>query len=245
MWLADPYRATRDVDLLASGPQDDEAIRAMIEAICAVRCDEDGLEFDLGTLKIDSIREEEEYSGKRAVLLAHIGTAKIRVQVDFGFGDAMTTGPEDVEYPTILQNLPAPHVRAYPRVVSIAEKVEAMVKLETRNSRMKDFHDVWAISGTFEFDGQELSDAIVACFERRKTQWSEQTPAVLTAAFYQHIDLQARWNAYLRGSGMRSPPPLQFEEIGERVQQFLMPMRNGILSEAVVRGHWPAGGPWQ
>ena len=245
MWLDDPYRATRDVDLLASGPQDDDAIHATIETICAVQCPEDGLRFDLTQLKIGPIRAEEEYSGKRVAFSAWLGKAQIRVQVDFGFGDAMATGPDDVEYPTILEELPAPKIRAYPRVVSVAEKFEAMVKLEVRNSRMKDFHDVWALSGTFSFDGRELSDAVVACFERRQTELSEVMPAVLTAAFYQQTDLQARWSAYLRGSAMRSSPPPQFGEIGERIRRFLLPIRDGIVDEVRVVAQWFPGGPWR
>ena len=245
VWLPDPYRATRDVDLLATGPDDDATIRATLETICAVPCPDDGLWFDLTKLDIAMIRPDEEYSGKRARFSAWLGSAKIQVQVDFGFGDAMTTGPEEVEYPTILADLPVPHIRAYPRVASVAEKFEAMVKLETRNSRMKDFHDVWALSGTFPFDGQELRDAVAACFDRRGTTWAGEVPSVLTPAFYQGSDLQERWNAYLRRGAMRTPPPSGFEEIGERVRQFLLPVRDAILDESRLEVQWVPGGPWQ
>ena len=42
-----------------------------------------------------------------------------------------------------------------------------MVQLEIRNSRMKDFYDIWALSETFAFDGFELQHAVERCFERR------------------------------------------------------------------------------
>lgn len=245
VWLPDPFRATRDVDLLASGSMDDAAILETIETICAEPCPEDGLRFDLTKLTLTVIRPEEEYSGKRAVFSAWLGTAKIRVQVDFGFGDAMTTGPEEVAYPTILGGLPVPHIRAYPRVASVAEKFEAMVKLETRNSRMKDFHDVWALSGIFAFEGPALSAAIAACFERRRTEWTNEMPGVLTPGFYQHADLQARWSAYLRSSAMRTRPPARFEEIGERVRHFLLPVRDAIVRGSRLESQWKPGGPWQ
>lgn len=35
VWLPDPYRVTRDVDLLTIGPTDDTAIRSLVEEICA------------------------------------------------------------------------------------------------------------------------------------------------------------------------------------------------------------------
>jgi hypothetical protein len=97
-WLPDPYRTTRDVDVLASGPTDDGAIRALIEEICAVACPEDGLRFDLSELVVEPIRAEEEYAGKRARFRAWLGNARIRVQLDLGFGDALAAQPEEIEY---------------------------------------------------------------------------------------------------------------------------------------------------
>jgi hypothetical protein len=142
LWWEDPYRATRDVDLLAFGPDDEAAVRSIVETVTAVPCPEDGLVFDTGRLRISPIREAGPYSGHRAVLLARLGTARIRVQVDFGVGDAVVPPPEDRLYPTLLDHLPAPSIRAYPLIVSIAEKFEAMVTLGRTNSRMKDFHDI-------------------------------------------------------------------------------------------------------
>ena len=164
VWLPDPYRATRDVDVLASGPQDDDTIRSLIAEICSVACPEDGLRFDLSALVVEAIRAEEKYSGKRARFDAYLGSARIRVQLDLGFGDALAAHPEEIEYPTILETLPAPRLRAYPRETTVAEKFEAMVKLDTRNSRMKDFHDIWALAGAFAFDGSVLRTALAACF---------------------------------------------------------------------------------
>src|SRR5438093_13566938 len=126
VWMPDPYRATRDVDVLSFGSPDDTAIRALVEEICSVPCSEDGLRFDPSGLVVEEIRGPEEYPGKRARFLALLGTARIHVQVDFGFGDALVAGPEEIEYPTMLNSLPAPRLRAYPREASVAEKFEAM-----------------------------------------------------------------------------------------------------------------------
>ena len=75
-------------------------------------------------------------------------------------------------------------MRTYPRVVTIAEKFEAMVNLGRRNSRMKDFHDIWALPKSFPFDGAELCAAIARCFERRGMAWTDEIPDALTPAFY-------------------------------------------------------------
>ncbi len=244
VWLPDPYRATRDVDLLASGPADDAAVRALIEEICAVSCPEDALRFDLSGITVEAIRAEEEYSGKRARFLAYLGSARIQIQVDIGFGDALGAEPEEIEYPTMLERLPAPRLRAYPRAASVAEKFEAMIKLDTRNSRMKDFHDVWALSTVFGFDGPTLRRAIAACFEHRRTPWAAEVPRALTPAFYQMPDLETRWRHYLSAGAVLVPPPAPFGAIGERIIGFLGPVRSSIVEGVSFDGAWPPGGPW-
>ena len=85
---------------------------------------------------------------------------------------------------------------------------------------MKDFHDVWALSGSFQFDGEDLGNAIASCFERRGTAWTTEVPDALTSSFYVDSDLQSRWRSYLRAGAFRTPPPASFEEIGEGVRKF-------------------------
>jgi len=244
VWLPDPYRATRDVDILASGAVGDEAIRSLVAEICDVTCPEDGLRFDLSELGIETIRPEEEYSGKRARFRAFLGRARIAVQLDIGVGDAVVVEPEEVTYPTMLSTLPPPRLRAYRRELTVAEKFEAMVKLDTLNSRMKDFHDVWALAGAFAFDGETLQRAVAACFERRGTPWSDEAPRALTTAFYQAPELEARWRNYLAAGAVLTPPPAQFAAIGERIIEFLGPLRERILSGDGPARAWRAGGPW-
>jgi hypothetical protein len=245
VWLAEPYRATRDVDLLASGAADEDVIRALLTEVCAVPCPEDGLRFDLSELTIEPIRAEEEYSGKRARFRAFLGKTRIALQLDIGVGDAVVPPPEDVTYPTLLRDLPAPWVRAYPREVTVAEKFEAMVKLDTRNSRMKDFHDVWALAGAFFFEGARLRSAVAACFERRGTVWPTGAPGVLTSAFYESDELAERWQRYVIGGDVLVAPPRQFPDVGERVMQFLGPVRASIVGEQPFESQWQPGGPWR
>mgnify|MGYP003730678881 CR=1 FL=1 len=245
VWMPDPYRATRDVDVLASGPTDDDAIRSLIAEICSVPCPEDGLRFDLSDLAVEAIRAEEEYSGKRARFRAFLGQARIAVQLDLGVGDAIAIAPEEISYPTMLPSLPPPRLRAYPREQTVAEKFEAMVKLDTQNSRMKDFHDVWALAGAFQFDGAALQRAVAACFDRRRTAWTEETPRVLTTAFYHLPELATRWRNYLAAGAVLIPPPARFSDIGERIIAFLGPVRNSIVATAPSVQTWPPGGPWK
>jgi len=243
VWLSDPYRATRDVDVLAFGAADDEAIRSLLAEVCAVPCPEDGLRFDLSDLAVETIRSEEAYAGKRARFRAFLGNARIAVQLDIGVGDVVIY-TEDITYPTMLPALPAPRLRAYPREATVAEKFEAMVKLEARNSRMKDFHDIWALAGAFAFDGPSLQQAVAACFERRGTPWLGETPRALTTAFYQMPELETRWRNYLAAGAVLATPPSRFEDIGERIINFLGPVRNSIVSGEAFDAGWAPAGPW-
>ena len=245
LWMSDPYRATRDVDLLARGGGDESAVRASMETICRVPCPEDALVFDLERLSVAPIRQGQEYAGQRAVLFVYLGKARIRLQVDFGLGDALSKPAEEAQLPTLLDGVPAPVVRAYARVTTVAEKLEAMVRLGRGNSRMKDFHDLWALSEMFTFDGTELRDAMVACFERRGTRWTQTVPDALTPDFYADPDVQARWQGYLRRGQFRTLPPVNPDQVGERLRAFLGPVRDSILAGERFEIRWPAGGPWR
>lgn len=245
VWFADPYRATRDVDILASGRADDRTIRSLVAEICAAPCPEDGLRFDLSELTIETIRPEEEYFGKRARFRAFLGNARIRVQLDIGVSDACVMEPEKVEYPTLLPALPAPRLLAYPRELTIAEKFETMVKLDTRNSRMKDFHDVWALASTFGFTGVSLQRAVAACFDRRGTRLIGETPRVITPGFYQGEEMATRWRRYLAAGAVLVPPPAQFGVIGERIVAFLGPVRQSVVEKLEFDRRWDPLGQWR
>ena len=244
VWLTDPYRATRDIDLLAFGDADENAVRDLMMNICEVSCQDDGLQYDLSTLTVEPIRAEEAYSGKRARLLAFLGKARIPIQVDVGFGDVVDSVQEEIEYPVLLGNLPAPQIRGYPREATVAEKFEAMVNLGTKNSRMKDFHDIWAISNSFNFEGAALRKSIELCFLRRRIAWTTETPSAVTTIFYESQEIRKRWRHYLAGGSVLVPPPADFKVIGKQILRFLGPVRDSILKEEAFGKHWPAGGPW-
>jgi len=142
---ADPFRPTRDVDLLGFGDPDPQAMLAVFRDVCAVTLD-DGVVFDAAALEIDRIREELEYGGLRIKTNAEVGGARVRVVIDVGFGDAVEPAPAEMDLPVLL-DLPAPRLRVYPLETVIAEKFQAMVALGLANSRMKDFHDVWGCRG--------------------------------------------------------------------------------------------------
>jgi predicted nucleotidyltransferase component of viral defense system len=180
-WFDTPFRPTRDLDFLAFGDADPDAMLGVFREICAVETD-DGVVFDIAGLSIDRIREELEYGGLRIKTIANIGGARVRIVIDIGFGDAVEPAIAEQEMPVLL-DLPSPRLRTYPRETVIAEKFHAMVRLGRVNSRMKDFDDIWLLSRAYDFDGDKLARAIQATFARRKTPLPTELPDALTHAF--------------------------------------------------------------
>ncbi len=168
LWTGEPHRATWDLDLLGRGTIEVARLAKVFREVCEVAVDDDGLSFDGKGVRGERIREDLEYEGVRIHLGARLGVARIAIQVDIGFGDAVTPRPQKVTYPALL-DFPAAELKAYPREPVVAEKFQAMVVLGMGNSRMKDFYDVWALARGFNFDGETLCTSIRATFDRRRT----------------------------------------------------------------------------
>ena len=162
--VGEQYRPTRDLDLLGMGEASEAAIASAIREIIATKVYDDGLVFDLDTLEVHPIREDDRYGGIRSVLQARLTEARIHVQIDVGFGDAITPAATGLQFPTLLGDMPSPSVLAYPIETIVAEKVEAIVDLGLSNSRMKDFTDVAIAARRVAFNGDTLVAAVQATF---------------------------------------------------------------------------------
>jgi hypothetical protein len=243
LWGGPAYRPTRDLDFAGYGDSDPNAALAAFREICRVPVPDDGLVFDVSTLVAEPIREEVEYGGLRVKFQATLGTARIPMQVDVGFGNAIQPSPLDVTYPPLL-DAAAPRIRAYPLEAVVAEKLHAMVTLGERNSRYKDFYDLYAISGQFPFDGARLAGAVSATFARRRTPIEEGVPAALTPRFYAEPIRAEQWRAYLRRSGLPGAPT-GFDVLGERLRAFAGLVWEALASGASFDRGWPPGGPWR
>jgi hypothetical protein len=202
VWTGKPHRATRDLDLLGFGDPGEDHMREVFVEVLGFDAPDDGVRFDVATLVVGPIREDQEYGGVRAEFLARVKNAQVRMQVDVGFGDAITPEPTVVEFPPLL-DFPAPRMRAYSRETVVAEKLEAMVKLGMANTRLKDFYDVAVLARDFAFDGDQLARAIRATFERRKTPLPMATPVALTAAFAEDPVKLTQWSGFVRKANVR------------------------------------------
>jgi hypothetical protein len=240
LWSHHRHRATWDLDLLGRGASDVGHVVAAVREICSAP-GEDGIVFDLDSITGDMIRAAEEYAGVRVRLQAGLAEARIPMQVDVGFGDAVTPAAVPATYPTLLDH-PPPRILAYPREAVVAEKLEAMISLGVTNSRMKDFYDVHVLSSSFAFDGPALAGAIRATFARRGTPFPNGEPLVLTREFLGAPERQAQWRAFLRRGRLAAPPDAG--ELADGLRRFLGPVLDGAARAAAFDASWPPGGPW-
>ena len=243
VWTGQPHRATRDLDLSGSGEPVIHRFEAIFRELCATPVADDGLEFVAETIRALPIRDDQEYEGLRVHLTARLGQARLPLQVDIGFGDAIIPAPVDVVLPVLLDG-PAPQLRAYPRETVVAEKFQAMVMLGIANSRMKDFYDIWTLAQRFTFDGAILCRACAATFARRRTPLPTDTPLALTPAFSNDAGKQTQWRAFVR-RGRLADGEVDFTEVVTLVSNFLMPPMHALAAGQSFTQHWPVGGPWQ
>ena len=240
LWFDVPHRPTRDADLLGFGPSDLDSLVAIFRDICAMPV-EDGIEFDPDTVSAGAIRKEANYAGVRVTFTGTLAGARCPVQVDIGFGDVVTPDPEEVIYPLLLDDLPAPHLRVYPRYTVVSEKFEAMVKLGMVNSRLKDYFDLWVLARYSEFEGDVLQEAIRATFQRRQTPLPLSVPLGLSRGFFEDTGKQTQWKAFLKKNRLEEFP---LSDVVDEISLFLMPVTDTLSTGQAFQGHWPPGGAW-
>ena len=242
-WLADPFRTTRDLDLLSFADRETAPHLEIFRNICAHPVPDDGLHFDIENILAEPIRDDRTHGALRVRTSAQLAAAIIPVQIDVGFGDAVTPGPLELEYPVLLDH-PAPTLNAYPRETVAAEKFEAIVALDLANSRMKDFYDLLAMSRLFAFEGMTLAAAMRATFERRATAIPRERPPPLTHAFSEDPRKLGQWRSFLaRDPLLIDEPDLRtvIREIGD----FVMPAARAALDDRRMPGRWTSAGGWR
>lgn len=241
-WLGQGARPTRDIDLLGLGTFTLDALADVARAVCVQVCPPDGMTFQPESVKVAGIRTAGRYRGARLSLCGSLGRARVNVQVDVGIGDATTPPPALLDYPSLL-GLPRPRLRAYRPESVVAEKVHAMTVLASTNTRLKDIHDVAALSRQLDFDGATLVSAIQATFATRGTAVPEGLPAALTAEFAKVPARQAQWRAFLKRSRLEGGSTT-LERTATEAALFLEPVLSAARLGSPFPSSWKAPGPW-
>ena len=243
-WADEAHRPTRDLDFTGIGDESPENLGKIISDICWVEnAQDDGLRFDAGMVQMEAIREDQVYQGLRAKFITHLGNLPISVQIDVGFGDIVTPAPEEIDYPTLLDQ-PAPRIKAYPKESVVAEKLQAMVAIDMPTSRMKDFYDIWTMARIFLFEGAVLAQAIRATFQRRETALPKDVPVALSDEFAQDAGKANQWRAFLWRNELEEGGTSLPQVISD-LRDFLLPPLHAAAEERKFDLTWLSGRPWK
>lgn len=237
------YRPTRDVDFTGYGSSNPEDVIAAFREICNTPDDVDQLVFDAESISAEPIRDGSEYDGLRIKIRARLGESDIPIQVDVGFGNAIVPDPDEHVLRTLLGD-PAPRVLAYPPEAVVAEKTHAMVVLGQRNSRLKDFYDLYAMARAFDFERTTLARSVKATFDRRRTPVQAELPEALAAPFYADRTRASQWRAYVTRNGL-TDAPADFDQVGQQIVAFLGSVWGDLRNGNATSGSWQKGGPWR
>jgi predicted nucleotidyltransferase component of viral defense system len=231
LWTGETHRPTKDLDLLGWGSSAITDVEQVFRDICEIT-EDDGIVFDSQSVEGTTIKENDEYNGVDIRFRAELAGAQITLQVDIGFGDAVFPEPELATFPVLLP-MSAPIIRAYPREASIAEKLHAMVQLDIRNSRMKDFYDIWFMANTWTFDLESLRNAIALSFQRRGSAMPNGVPFALTDEFLTDSQKMQLWKAFA-GRLNAGDKALTLAEVGAVLRAFLVPCLSSETDTAQV-----------
>lgn len=220
VWHGSMHRPTSDIDLLGFVDADETKLADVIRSVCTQEVDEDGVRFDPDSVRVEKIREETAYGGLRCLIDGTLGSAKLRVQLDVGFGDDVTPEPEVVEVPRLLDDEVRRELKAYTPETVVAEKFEAIVKLGLANSRMKDYLDLDLLLSSGEIDRQSLAEALQRTFKRRKTPLPETLPVGLTEEFWRDDVARRRWHAYVNRNRLNVS---SLEDVCKRIGREILP----------------------
>ncbi|PIE36904.1 MAG: hypothetical protein CSA54_02745 [Gammaproteobacteria bacterium] len=240
VWESPEFRPTMDIDMLGKTSNDEANIVSQIIEILGVAVDPDGLNFDIGSIQSERITEDADYRGVRVRFRGTLDSARIKMQIDIGFGDVVHPNPEERELP-VMFDFSAPRLLCYSRESAIAEKFEAMVKLGILNSRMKDFFDIWLLSRQFNFNGNQLLQAIQLTFKQRGTDLPSNIIA-FQAAFIK--EKQVQWTAFRKRLGQEYLPK-ELAEVIEQLSAFLTTVVEAAQNGDEFDMCWVAPFGWQ
>ncbi len=242
-WDEIPHRVTRDIDLLGAQSTSVDGLQRIMSEIAAQLVEPDGVTFDVAGISSEAIRTAHAYGGVRVLIHAKLGKARVRLQVDVGFGDAVVPDPVALEFPSLL-GLPRASMHGYCAETVIAEKALAMVELGLLNSRLKDYYDILHLCRKRSFEGPVLVAAMEATARKRGVRIPTVVIPGLTAEYAHDPARIMQWQGFC--SRLKSElRPGALHAVVEELAEFLRPIFRAAASGAGLPMQWPPKGPWQ
>ncbi|MDO4784769.1 MAG: nucleotidyl transferase AbiEii/AbiGii toxin family protein [Propionibacteriaceae bacterium] len=210
-------RATRDADVNAIGADvTPEHLQRVVTDISNVPAD-DGVEFDLPSLRVQEIREHAEYPGFRVRVRAAIGLWRGVSAWDVSTGDPIVPEPRMV---TIGRILGEPlTLLGYAAETTIAEKAVTILERGITSTRWRDYVDIVQLCSQ-GFDPAELRRSAEAVARYRGVPLEPVGPHL---EGYGAVG-QAKWAAWRRKERLESVSEASLDEQVSRVASFIDPI---------------------
>lgn len=192
-------RETVDLDFLLTRMKTEKGtIEKLCKEIAEISLD-DGFTFSFSGIDLLS-QPHMGYSGYRITLNVLFGKMKDKIHVDIGIGDAVDPQHRKIK---LIQYRGKPFFEdtvsllVYPIEAIFAEKLETILSKGSKNSRMKDYHDLLLlIRSKGPIESKKLREVLFKTFKNRGT--------LLSAIQFDVVglkSLQKLWIAHLHGLG--------------------------------------------
>ncbi|MCF6192812.1 MAG: nucleotidyl transferase AbiEii/AbiGii toxin family protein [Kangiellaceae bacterium] len=233
-WSGSLHRPTKDADMLGVGDFNKQQIKSMFEEIMKIEVD-DGLHFLPESIDVSDITKDGFYQGFRTIGIFLLDRARIKVQVDIGFGDAVSPSSTIETIPCMLGEGDAV-LRAYPIYTAISEKWHAINKLGMKNSRLKDYYDLYVIANLQNLEYKLMFEAVKNTFDRRETKISSVLPIGISPEFFNDDDKIKAWAAFLRKNDLKCESSLS--DICKLLERFLFSINLAIAENKTDCVQW-------
>lgn len=224
-------RPTADADLLARNMPNDEAsvVARVIELAEGVLDPDDGVRFLTGTAVARTIRDDDLYSGVRVGMDCELSTAKVKLWLDVNFGDPITPAPRVLELPSQRPGVPGVPVLGYPVETVLAEKSSTAIALGDTSTRVRDYVDLYTLTGRQVLSYESVRAALDATTSHRGVELQP-----LSAVLGEFVSLrEGAYRAFKRRLGVDGVHlPERFADVVAAVVEFVDPLTEGDLRKA-------------
>ena len=144
------------------------------------------------------IRDEDLYSGVRVAMACAIASAVVKLRLDANFGDSVTPAPQQIDLPALRPGHQPIRILGYPLETVLAEKITTAISLGPANTRVRDYADVYALTGDRAISHSAARAALIATASYRGTD-----VVALSSVIGDIIELRRRsYDAYRAGLGL-------------------------------------------
>jgi predicted nucleotidyltransferase component of viral defense system len=190
-------RTTMDMDATLRGyPLSEETLWVSLSEICAIQLDD---EIALVLDHIIPIREDDEYGGYRAAIIARYESITTPLKIDITTGDIITPNAIRYAFHSSFEDKLI-KVWAYNIETILAEKVETILRRSVLNTRPRDFYDVYIIMKTQRkaINKKVLITALNATSEKRGSLSALQDKELILRTIQSDAIMRQRWDRYCK-----------------------------------------------